>query len=139
MKYKVGDKVQLKGTGESVTVTNVEEGYGYNFEYTSKASRYKTGACGAGGLEPLVKTWDNLEYGDVIVGGNNDELIVQGWVGDLLFYMNGERHGYTSKSYAKENWTIKQPTSEDMTEMTLEEVAKLRGVPVERLRIKKED
>jgi hypothetical protein len=92
----------------------------------------------------LPRTLDDLEEGDVLVdvAGDGYEKTVLGVCGKVFFLSQTFSHesfdtGYTVEDLKIYGWTIKQEQQEEeITELTLEDVAKLANVPVEKLRIK---
>lgn len=90
----------------------------------------------------IDRTWDTLEVGDILLDVSKNEFTVLSITG-LLYGLsqkdNPSCHSdwYTKEEFDKYKYTIKQDTPEDdITELTLEEVAELKGIPVDKLRIK---
>lgn len=127
--YTVGDICEVKGGTDRAGDTLV---------YTKDRSTYRYFAQGA--IEPVVKTWDTLSEGDVLVKDNVDyERIVQGVIGKIVFTVDTDGiPRYNSIDELKESgWKIKGAEEpEELVEITLEEIAKLKGVSVEKIRVK---
>ncbi len=93
-------------------------------------------------FKPAPKTWQTLEVGDgVIDSGGHDRTVLE--VSDnsfLISYVDNKDAAldwYTFKEVEKDGWTIKGAEPQDnIVELTLEEVAKLKGIDVSKLRIK---
>lgn len=95
------------------------------------------------GWERLSPTLDNLSVGDVVVDDCcADEYPVVAVLGHVIGLADSDGHfegWYTVKELKDNDWSVKQPEeADDTVEVTLEEVAKLKNVPVGKLRIKKE-
>lgn len=94
-----------------------------------------------GDVEPLTKTLDNLEVGDVVVDtiGNEREILCLLPGLYLLSDFNTKDMGshWYKKSYLKESgYTLKNQPQDDTTELSLQEVADKFGIPVDKLIIK---
>lgn len=93
--------------------------------------------------EMSEKTLRTLEYGDVVVDEDGDECFVMGRAGAMVWLSDDENEAthfsyttpYTVLELEKKGFTIKGQT-EDLVEVTLEEVARLKGIDVSKLRIK---
>lgn len=89
-------------------------------------------------LRPAEKDWDSLEVGDVVVSpsGRECQIIDKGVFGKMFAIVDtfGGVQWWTKVQLKKCEYTIKQDTP--IIEVTLEEIAKLKGVPVEQIRIK---
>lgn len=150
--YKPGDKVRIlkavgcKGydhsdeyaVGDICEVKGGTDGDGDTQVYTKDKSDYFYFAQDA--IEPAVKTWDTLSEGDVLVKEGADyERIVQGVIGKIVFTVDTEGiPRYNSIDELEElRWKIKDVEEpEELVEITLEEIAKLKGVSVEKIRVK---
>jgi phosphopantothenate synthetase len=97
--------------------------------------------------EPLkkdIKDITTYEVGDVLVSSESGERTVLAVCGRLVFLSNVNdltrtAFGsiYTVEDVERSGRTFKsQPQEPTLTEVTLEEIAKLKGIPVEQLRIK---
>lgn len=85
------------------------------------------------------KTLDNLEVGDVLLSASGERTVLA-VCGRLVFYSYADQPNSSSMFLTVEElkdkgFKVKSQES-NIVEMTLEEVAKLKGVPVENLRIK---
>ena len=157
MKYKVGDVAKinedsleecglanrLKAT--HIKITEVVDDYYY---YGLLKNGERVGKCyGCFTDEHLEQVEKRLEYGycdigDILIDEYGQELTILDTRKILFDYSDPEdvdEHEGTL-TYKEANvmgWKIKQvEVVEEMIEMTLEEVAKLRGVDVSKLRIK---
>jgi len=92
-------------------------------------------------LEPLTRTLEDLREGDVLVDGDDEERRVLGVCGKV-YLLSVSNHpdiygcGYTVYEMEELGYTLKQP-KEEIVELSMDEIAKLAGVPVERLKVKK--
>lgn len=117
---KYGTVVSLRGDGRpQVRTPNGKECYGHAYKH-------------------YLSTLDTLSVDDVVVNDEGDEYTVAS-IHDRIVELEGsDGHyfsAYTVKELKDNDWTVKGP-GEELTEVTLEEIAKLKGVPVEKLRIK---
>lgn len=157
MSFKLGDKVKLLDNardfgsvdngsffGKVGVITDIEE------QNLNKPDYYAISVTIDGSTEsfrpqqltPVEKNFDNLSQGDILIFNHGrDEYIFQGYVGDILFYTTEDGASIYSRNksvfISKGDVQIKQD-EEPITELTMDEVAKLAGVSVESLRIKKE-
>jgi len=90
----------------------------------------------------LIKDWDNIEVGDFIEK-NNRRRKVLGVCGEMIFcskYDNFEEAAIENQNcksqFIAEGWTIVGAEDSEIIELTLEEVAALKGVSVDKIRIK---
>lgn len=87
-----------------------------------------------------IETYKDWQVGDKIIhiNGNRGEIIFRS--GELVifkYYNNTASTNYTVEKLHKNGWRLdEQPIEEPIVEMTMEEIAKLKGIPVEKLRIK---
>lgn len=102
------------------------------FDYVSVLTLIKAAPC----------TLETLEVGDEVATGTNGTKTVLAVSGKLFALSNVDMPGHlddwwTVQEMEEKGFTVKLAEPEDDTvEMTLEEVAELKGVPVEKLRIK---
>lgn len=122
-------------------------GYKYSwYVYTSDRE-----SCGSHkDLETYEKTLDDLEEGDVLVGDDGDFTKVLGVCGQVVFITGYERsieqlnsnthHSTWTVPQLKEaGFTVYQPEEEIVDGdviVTLDEIAKLKGVDVSKIKIK---
>lgn len=142
MTFKVGDRVIAQESTGDITkgkcymVSNIPDPDHINFLDDRGDERYRDSIY----YTLQVKTMDSLEKGDVIIENDGtDTCKVLEILGSLVALSENNRHEefddwFLLKSI-KDNWKIKA-AEEDIKELTLEEVAKLAGVDVEKLRIK---
>jgi len=157
MKYKVGDVVKInedsleecstarESEGTHIEITRVGDVI-YHYDLLKDGER--VGKCyGCFTDEHLAQVEKRLEYGycdigDILIDEYGQELTILDTRKILFDYSDPEdvdEHEGTL-TYKEANvmgWKIKQvEVVEEMFEITLEEVAKLRGVDVSKLRIK---
>lgn len=90
----------------------------------------------------LDRTLDDLEEGDVLVHQYGGPRKILGKCGEVYFLSEHDDFSFfdvtmTMSDIKFHNYTLKQEESEEeITELTLEDVAKLANVSVEKLRIK---
>lgn len=154
--YKPGDKVRiLKAvrwdgydlsdeytTGDICEVAEDTDSDGDTRVWSKDKSDYFCFAKDS--IEPVEKTWDTLTQGDVLVDVDGEEYVVQGVIGEAVLYTrntgdeNRESAHIDSKlELQRDGDTIKQSEqTEELVEITLSEIAKLKGIPVEKLRVK---
>lgn len=96
-------------------------------------------------IEPVNEEglMENLKQGDVLIDDEDNEREVYGVIGKIVFYNDGYHSDRNHESAHVEKlkdwgWKVKG-TEPEITEVTLDEVALLKGVPVQQIRIKKED
>ena len=119
--------------------TNPEKNmeFGYDFEYRYWWDDYK------GNFE-LVHGWDYLKKGDILVDGDY-EIKVLAVVDDVVFvssFDNFERassNNYTKQELQKLGYTIKDAPDPKIIEVSIDEIAKFKGVSPDRIRVKKEE
>jgi len=142
-KFKVGDRVRVGATGGSGHATPGDVGTilpnelvrwddpaGCTYPYGCSIEHSK--------LIFANPSLDNLSIDDVVVSDEGNEYTVAAVIGRVVIIENEAGHEdgiFTVKELKDNDWTVKSAESE-ITEMTLEEVAKLKGIPVEQLRIK---
>lgn len=145
-KYKVGQTVIYTG----VSKREVKNGESYKILRTDNDDEYYE-------LDGLYNWWvdedetkpveKRLEYGyceigDIIVNGAGYEctiLDVRERLVNLSAYSDYNSHGctLTYEELQKRGYTIKQDEPvDDIVEVTLEEISKLKGISVDKLRIK---
>ena len=143
-RFKPGQRVRCIGgcsEGEIVTVNSCDD---------SRVSFVTDGghACylPINNFETIEKTLDNLEVGDVLGGywggTRYAPYMVAGVAGMVVFIVdkNGDIEYKTVGKLKKKGVTVKGPEpADDTVELTLEEVAQLKGIPVDKLRIKEKD
>lgn len=154
--YRPGDKVRIlkavsyngSDLSDKWTVGDIcEVKYDTNtnnntWVYTKDKSDYQCFAQDA--IEPAKKTWDNLGARDVLVDVHDEDSVVQGVIGEvvLLTRYTGDMVSefvlcYSKLQLQRRGYTIKQSEqTDDVVEPTLDDVAKLKGVSVEKTRIK---
>lgn len=116
-------------------------GYTYSYFILKKNEDYNEEKNNCKNLKFPPRTLDNLEEGDVIVGIGGERKIL-GVCGEVYFLsmdkdFSAAWTGLTLNDITDCGYTIKQEAEEqEITELTLEDVAKLANVPVEKLRIK---
>lgn len=107
-------------------------GYGFDSRSTAKE---KIEEC----LIKMEDIMDNLQQGDIITNNiNEDRLEIQGKIGKVyvtLALEDNVSYTYSAKELEDSNYQL-EVAEPEITEVTLEEVAKLKGIPVEQLRIK---
>jgi hypothetical protein len=158
MKYKIGNKLKVKKgcEGECVTyrisknathikITDVDDNCNYSYGIFNGKKKLDTcyDCLKDEHLEPLEKTWDTLEEGDVVVsktGGQREVLAIKGRVIILSIHNDFNScsyHSFTKEDLIANGYTIKNSTPEsDTVEVSMQEIAKERNIPVEKLRIK---
>lgn len=145
-KFKVGNRVIVKdGDGVVRRITTYADRdsiFPYNLEGL-KAS-YSDDE-----LEPYKKDWDTLEVGDVILPpkrGGSVQYRVLGSLEEVAFVVSDRRKanetGGSPIAIWKEQWkllgwTVKGAEEDEVTELTLDDIAEKYGIPVELLKIKK--
>lgn len=140
-KFKVGDRVRAKVQGFHAKlgdVGTIGENSWVQWDNPGGCSPQSGCAISYDDLEFYAKTLDSLAVDDVVVsdeGGEYTVLDVHGKVVDIADSDGHFAYSLTVKEMKDDDWTVKGAEPE-LTEVTLEEVAKLKGVPVEKLRIK---
>ena len=87
-----------------------------------------------------IENYKDWQVGDKIIhiNGNRGEIIFRS--GELVIFKHHNDTAsvnYTVEELHKNGWRLnEQPIEEPIVEMTMEEIAKLKGIPVENLRIK---
>jgi len=137
----LSDENGAKGKIGTITDTDLGSDYEYYVETEDgDEDWYK-----ASDLTVAVKTLGTLEVGDVLVYsstyGGDTEYSVEGVAGNVVFVTEDDSHEsvetYTVQELESEGkWTVKGAAEAEVTELTLDEVAKLAGVDVSKLRIK---
>ena len=120
-------------------------GYEYSW-YVETGSEYHLLSYGISNFKLIDMTKEDIEnYKDWQVG---DKIIHEEGFKSKIIFRSGElvvfKHdnGYASGNYTvkelyDEGWRLDEtPIEEPIIEMTMEEIAKLKGIPVEKLRIK---
>jgi len=160
--FKHNDKVTCTIDGTKITDARIsinEDGYPYicqnerkggqadnllDYKYSWALNRDFTDSV-VTDLKLAEKTWDNLQYGDQITDSDGDiRTILVAHPNSVYTVSNTSvtsvqsisAFTYTAQSLQDLGFTIVQEEVEEITEMTLEEVAKLKGVHVSKLRIK---
>lgn len=91
------------------------------------------------------KTLSDVEVGDVLIDGIGDERVALEVLTNSFLPSHTNNKTKTGAWYTfieaeEKGWTLKDQEEEDDTvEVTIEEIAKLKGVDVDKIRIKKED
>lgn len=160
MKYKVGDIVivdkdlvedecygaypffidgnERDPRGKSVTIVRVDNS-SYDVNCDGNLFALLTDEM----LESPVKTLDNLEVGDILIDENGNERTILATCEKVHFLSAYGNKGFAGRMYTaleiKEmNLTIKQEVPvEEVTELTLEEIAEKFGKDVTKIKIKK--
>lgn len=96
-------------------------------------------------LESIKKTFKDLEWGDYILM-NGKKKKVLGRLCDLVFLSSPEgednwdsevdKYPYTWQELLRHDTAIIEEPVEQIVELTLQEIADMKGIPVENLRIK---
>lgn len=143
IKWREGQKVRMKegcGGVKKGEICTLKWGNEFGGDKNKLYAHSKTSACYHQEFwEPLENTWDTIKAGDFVKDARGETRKVLGVLDEIVFVSKLGDDGLVdfgnTKAYFKRDYTIVQPESE-MIEMTLEEVARLKGIPVERLRIK---
>ena len=115
--------------------------FGYRFSWALNRD-FTDGAVS--NLSHSEKSFDYPHVGDEYKDSDGDSVWVLGVCGRVIFvssYRNAEHSGdyYTKEDLIELGYTIVQDKVEEkITTLTMDEVAKLAGVPVEQLKITKE-
>ena len=88
-----------------------------------------------------IENYKNWQVGDKIIHGDDfkkGEIIFRSGELVVFKYRNGSASANrTVEELYKNGWRLDEtPIEESFVEMTMEEIAKLKGIPVENLRIK---
>lgn len=152
-KYKVGEHVRI--VSPDSCLKHYSQFIGKTYEVLQvKASRnghpYELAVPGVYGAlttfwgdNELIKgdPMDNLKQGDVLVNEHSAlEKAVQGVMGNLVFTASGDESDAdfdTVKDLKAYGWHLKDST--ETVEITIEEIAKLKGLKPEQVRIKDKD
>lgn len=142
---KVGMKVRFKANG-NVLEGKLTTGYGDGLMAKGWYVRSAYGDFGALITDvEIIEGLRAMKVGDIIVDEDEDEAEVLEVLSNtfLLSYwgdFDGAGSWYTFKEAEEDGWKLKDQVEIDETiEVTLEEVAKFKGVDVSKIRIKKED
>lgn len=87
-----------------------------------------------------IENYKDWQVGDKIINrtGNKGEVIFRS--GELVVFKYDDGHAsdnFTTEELYDSDWRLDEtPIEESFVEMTMEEIAKLKGIPVEKLRIK---
>ena len=88
----------------------------------------------------VKKTLDNLEIGDRLVSNIGNIFTVEGVIGRVYILIreeDGTTLFYSVKELKDYNYRLSEENDTDVTyELTIEDVAKLKGVSVDKIRIK---
>lgn len=120
-------------------------GYKYSWKLYGHA---KSVIYGHKGLETYEKTLDDLEEGDILVDDDGDFTKVLGVCGQMVFItgyessieqLNSNAHHstWTVPQLKEVGFTVYQPEETEDVIVTLDEIAKLKGVDVSKIKIKK--
>lgn len=144
--FKVGQKARYIGDGHTfidwfpnVTITYIR---GNEIYFKDQSGNPYVGISTE--LEPLTKSWDTLEKGDILVDSDGDKRQVLAVLEDIVFFSAYDGFditgGYeTKQTLQDEGNTIEDTPPEDNTvELTLSEVAKKFKIDITKLRIKDE-
>lgn len=138
MKFKIGDRVRLTRNcdGDKKGDTGILTSKDGKCWYIEGMETFHS----EDHLELAAPSWDNLQVGDVVVDKTNEAMVlaVLGNVFLISYWSNFERVNFwaTIAEAQVYGWTLKDSETDDITELTLEEVAKLANVDVTKLRIK---
>lgn len=122
--------------------TDYKLGYKYSYQILEKNERYDEEYSIAVNLKFIPRTLEDLVEGDVVINSYGYEKKILGVCGKV--YMMSVSNNFDSlgdfltiKDMREFGYTLKQEDQEEeITELTLEDVANLANVPVEKLRIK---
>ena len=154
MNFKHGEKVTCKIEGEYINDarisidssgipficqnfrdgTRADDKLGYKFSWTFK---------GAQDVKHALKSFDYPEVGDEYKDSSGNSRFVLGVAGRVIFFSRVNDFNLSDTFFTKEElinkgYTIVQDTPEDdIIELTLEDIATLKGVDVKRIKIKK--
>lgn len=125
---RLGDILTLVDGRTPYPIFKTKNGVGFAFSWND--------------LEPLEKTFETLEVGDVVLDGDMDEHTVLAVCGKIIALSNWDNQNefgdwYTKEEFEEYNYSIKHP-SEDVTELSMDAIAEKFNLPVEQIRIKKE-
>jgi hypothetical protein len=111
-----------------------------NFKYTNE-NFYRKINYTILTLKQLKERLGMWKEGDVIVDETGSERMILGICGKVIFISDCEHFdkslwtNYTQKELEEDGWKLKQDNS-DIIELTLKQIATLKGCDVEQLRIK---
>lgn len=156
MIYKPGDKVRIlkavgyegEGLSHLYDIGDICEVYrqtdtdGDTRVYTKDKSHWRYFAQDA--IAPATPSWDCLQVGDVIVYGDGYEAVVLevGASGKTFLRSNwndfdGVFEWLHIEQAKKRGWKLKGAEApEELVEITLDEIAKIKGVDVSKIRVK---
>ena len=148
MTFKYGDKVLVKDTehtrriapetiGRVAIITSSDSGNCYLLNFNQWSMNFYSED-----IELYKKTLNDLQVGDVLVNAADNEATVLGKCGRVVFVSKlnePAKHscGYTVEELEEKGMKIKEAKPE-VTEVTMDEVAKKFGCSVESFKIKKE-
>ena len=151
MKFKIGDKVELledywsnRKKGDKFTITSREGGFTNDMDLYSCVSlddpNVRMGVFGKR-LKLAEKTLDDLEVGDILLDSDGDEVKVLAICNEIIGISEYDDFDTFNKwltiSEIKNRFTLKQDLTAKITELTLEDVAKLAGKDVSQIKIVK--
>ncbi len=158
MKYHIGDKLKVKKgcedvcetylsyKGTSIQITDIRDSkYTYRVFYGGGA----VGSCNCFTdeyLEPFEKTLENLEVGDLVVDEKGNFRKVLGSCGNICFLSHfNQDHtsidldvfnsGFTLIQMKNYSWKPYTPPTTEIHELTIADVAKLKGVDPSQIKI----
>lgn len=154
-KFKVGQRVKALGgipKGEIGTVVSVKNPGRVGVEFdTWHGGHNLLGLCERRKgwnmepeeLESFTPALDNLSVGDVVVDKGGVERTVLAVLPALVGLScvnapDGFWGWFTIADLKRNGHTVKETEEDEVTELTMDEVAKLAGVAVDKLRIRKE-
>ncbi|NDZ93301.1 hypothetical protein G3I13_01820 [Streptomyces sp. SID6673] len=87
-----------------------------------------------------IRDLDHLQVGDVLIDEDDDEATVLAVLGDVFLISRWNTPSaaslwHTVEHAKRKGWTLKDQPAADPVELTLEDVAKLKGVPVSQIKI----
>lgn len=127
--------------GDIARVIRVNGGETYKYRLRTDDGREETFRDEQ--LDLVARDLDHLRAGDIVLDADNDErrvidvlpnsvlLSVYGAADDL----DTANTWFTPGELKRKSFTLKQDTPADVTELTLEDIAKLKGVDVSQIKI----
>lgn len=147
--YRVGDLVKVRcdagehwfkdriHIGEVGTLTKIdlEQAYPYKVEVEGRFEWFKSAQIDLAQRDLL-----HLQAGDILLAEDDEEYKVVDVLPNsvLLSTARQQEHAgswYTPKELEDDGFTLKQDTPAEVTELTLEDIAKLKGVDVSQIKI----
>ena len=119
------------------TITNYKNyKFDYGFDYQWWWSEYT-------GLFELIEEFEAIKVGDVVVDKNDYERVVidvlpNSFLTSKINNKNVAECWFSKREAEANGWKIKGQEQTEVRELSMDEVAKLAGLPVDKIRIKKE-